>query len=187
MEGVGQDLLLPPGYANPTTSLFATPVCGGYLQTEIYTATGSTAEFIGFTDPLSWTTAPAWTSDLSGITWTCQIPGIYSMNVSQTLVVQNIAEIANPIIQLAMSVNDVNNAELDQVYTTTFPVPITTGPIELCQNVTNIVNANVGTQMEFSVQSPSGGITLTSGANSGFYQAFTFNLIAQGVKGNVIP
>jgi hypothetical protein len=109
------------------------------------------------------------------------------MNVAQTLVVQNIADIVNPIVQLAMSVNDVNNAELDQVYTTTFTVPVTTQPIELCQNVTNIVNANVGTQMEFSVQSPSGGITLTSGANNGFYQAFTYNLIARGVYGNVAP
>ena len=186
MEGVGQDLLPPPGYANPQTPLFATPVCGGYLQTEVFTATGSTAEFIAFDTPLSWTTATAWTSE-DGITWTCQIPGIYSMNVAQTLVVQNIADIENPIVQLAMSVNDVNNAELDQVYTTTFPVPVTTSPIELCQNVTNIVNANVGTQMEFSVQSPSGGITVTSGANNGFYQAFTFNLIARGVVGNVIP
>jgi len=186
MEGVGQDLLPPPGYANPTTPVFATPVCGGFLQTSIYTATGSTAEFIGFDTPLSWTTANAWTSD-DGVTWTCQIPGIYSMNVAQTLVVQNIADIVNPIVQLAMSVNDVNNAELDQVYTTTFTVPVTTQPIELCQNVTNIVNANVGTQMEFSVQSPSGGITLTSGANNGFYQAFTYNLIARGVYGNVAP
>jgi hypothetical protein len=186
MEGVGQSLILPPGYANPTTPVFATPVCGGYLQTEVYTADGSDPVFVAFTQPLSWTTANAWTSDELGITWTCQIPGIYSMNVAQTLVVQNTADIVNPVVQLAMSVNDVNNAELDQVYTTTIPVPVTTAPIELCQNVTNIVNANVGTQMEFSVQSPSGGITVSSGANNGFYQAFTYNLIAQGVYGNVI-
>ena len=187
LEGVGQNLSPLPGWANQTLPFNATTACGGYLQTEVYTADGSDAVFIGFNTPLSWTTAAAWTSDELGITWTCQIPGIYSMNIAQTLVVQNIAEIENPIVQLAMSVNDVNNSELDQVYTTTFPVPVTTAPIELCQNVSNIVNANVGTQMEFSVQSPSGGITVSSGANNGFYQAFTFNLIAQGVVGNIVP
>jgi hypothetical protein len=186
LEGVGQNLSPLPGWANQTLPFNATTVCGGYLQTEVFTATGSTAEFIAFDTPLSWTTAAAWTSE-DGVTWTCQIPGIYSMNIAQTLVVQNVADIVNPIVQLAMSVNDVNNAELDQVYTTTITVPITTDPIELCQNVTNIVNANVGTQMEFSVQSPSGDITVTSGANNGFYQAFTYNLIARGVYGNVIP
>jgi hypothetical protein len=187
LEGVGQNLSPLPGWANQTLPFNATTVCGGYVQTEVFTATGSTAEFIAFDTPLSWTTAAAWTSE-DGVTWTCQIPGIYSMNISQTLEVQNIAEIQNPVIQLAMNVNDANNSELDQVYTTTFPVPITTAPIVLCQNVTNIVNANVGTEMTFSVESPSGGITLTSGTGlSDFYQAFTFNLIARGVVGNVVP
>ena len=187
MEGVGQDLLPPPGYANPQTPLFATPICGGFLQTGVFTADGSDPIYVQFDAPASWSTAEAWVPNNSFTTWTCQIPGIYSMNVSQTLTVQNIADIVNPVINLAMSVVDGGNAELNQVFTTIITVPITTDPITIAQNVTNIVNAGVGTEMVFSVTAPSGGISVTSGAaDPGYYQAFTFNLIARGVYGNVI-
>jgi len=187
LEGVGQNLSPLPGWANATSPLYATPICGAFLQTGVFTAVGSDPIYVQFDTPASWSTAEAWVPDNSFTTWTCQIPGIYSMNVSQTLTVQNIADIVNPVINLAMSIVDINNAELDQVYTTIITVPITTDPITIAQNVTNIVNANVGTEMEFSVTAPSGGISVTSGAvDPGYYQAFTFNLIARGVYGNVI-
>lgn len=187
MEGVGQTLILPPGYANATTPSFATTQCGAYLQTEFVTVTGSAGEFIPFSTPLSWTQGTAWTPDASGIVFTCNIPGIYSVSVNQTLTLNNLAEIADPTVYVALSVNDGNNAELDQVYTNTTLVPITSSPVIVAVSFTNIVNANVGTTMQVGIDSPSGNITMTSGANTGNYQALTYNLIAQGVFGNVIP
>ena len=186
LEGVGQNLSPLPGWANATTPLYATPVCGSIIQTGTYTTSGAVGVFIGFQQPATWSSVEAWTSDASGVTWTCQIPGIYSMNIAQTLNVQNLSDITNPIVSLVMSMVDGNNAELDQVYTTNIPIPVTIDPIVICQNVSNIVNANVGTTMEFGVTSPSGGITITSAGNSGYYQAFTYNLIARGVYGNVV-
>ena len=186
MEGVGQDLLPPPGYANPATPLFATPVCGSILQTEIVSTVGSAEVAVPFSVVQSWSSVSAWTPDVTGVIWTCQIAGIYSMNIAQTLTVFNAADITNPVINMSMSMVDINNAELDQVYTQTITVPVTTDPILVSTGVSNIVNANVGTTMSFALSSPDGGITVTSGSNSGFYQAFTYNLIAKGVYGNVV-
>ena len=186
MEGVGQDLLPPPGYANPATPLFATPVCGSILQTEVVSTVGSAEVVVPFNVYQSWSSVSAWTSDISGILWTCQIAGIYQMNIAQTLTVFNAADITNPVVNMSMSVIDINNAELNQVYTQTITVPVTTSEIIVSTGVSNIVNANVGTTMSFAVNAPNGGITVTSGSNSGFYQAFTYNLIAKGVYGNVV-
>jgi len=186
MEGVGQLLYPPPGWVNATTPGFATVICGAVPQTAVVSTSGSDAVFVPFGTPLSWSSVSAWTTDDAGIIWTCNVAGIYSMNVSQTLTVFNAADITNPVVNMSMSMNDANNAELDQVYTTTITVPVTTAPLVISTGVTNILNANVGTTMQFSISSPDGGITVTSGGNSGNYQAFTYNLIAQGVYGNVI-
>lgn len=186
MEGVGQDLFPPPGYANSTTPLFATPVCGSILQTEVVSTVGMDAVFVPFSTPQSWSSVTAWTSDVSGIIWTCQIAGIYSMNISQTLSVLNAADITNPVVNMTMSIADPVNTELDQEYTTSIIVPVTISPILVSTGVTNIVNANVGTTMEFGIASASGDIDVTSGGNAGYYQAFTYNLIAKGVYGNVV-
>jgi hypothetical protein len=187
MEGVGQDLFLPPGFANSTTPSFATTECGAYLQSTFVTTVGTTAQPVPFEVPLSWTQGTAWIPDGSGVVFTCNIPGIYSISVNQTLTLNNVAEIAEPIVYVALSVNDANNAEISQVYTNTTLVPITSAPVTVATSFTNIINANVGTEMAVAVVSPSGNITMTSGANSGNYQALTYNLIAQGVFGNVIP
>ena len=187
MEGVGQDLFPPPGYANPTTPLFATPQCGAYLQTEYVTVEGSLGAVIPFSTPLSWTQSTAWIPDNSGSVFTCQIPGLYSILINQTLGLTNLSEITNPTVYVTLSVVDGNNAELNRTYTNTTLVPITTDAVTVCIGFTNIINANVGTQLSVAIDSPSGNIEMTSGDNSGNYQALTFNLIAQGVYGNVVP
>jgi len=188
MEGVGQQLLVPPGWINSSTPGSATVQCGAFLQTSFITVTGSLAEPIPFEVPLSWNNGTAWTpADASGFVFTCNIPGIYNVSVNQTLTLNNLAEIAEPIVYVALSVVDANNAEVDQVYTNTTLVPITSSPVVVAISFSNIINANVGTTMQLAIESPSGNISMTSGANTGNYQALTYNLIAQGVYGNVIP
>jgi hypothetical protein len=187
MEGVGQQLYPPPGWVNPSTPGSATTECGAYLQTTFVTVTGDVAEPVPFEEPLSWTQGSAWTPDEEGVVFTCNVPGIYSISVNQTLTLENLAEIAEPIVYVALSVNDANNSEINQVYTNTTLVPITSAAVVVATSFTNIINANVGTVMSVAIVSPSGNISMTSGANSGNYQALTYNLIAQGVYGNVIP
>ena len=187
MEGVGQQLYPPPGWVNTATPGAATTQCGAYLQTETFSTDGSTAIQIGFPQALSWTQGSAWTTDASGIVFTCNIPGIYSVSINQTLELNNLAEIANPTVYMALSVIDANNAEIDQVFTNSLLVPITSSPVLVSTSFTNIINANVGTTMQLAIDSPSGNITVSSGGNTGNYQALTYNLIAQGVYGNVVP
>jgi len=187
MEGVGQQLIAPPGWINSSTPGSATVQCGAFLQTDFITVTGATAESIPFSTPLSWNNGTAWTPDASGFVFTCNIPGIYNVSVNQTLTLENLAEIAEPLVYVALSVVDANNAEVDQVYTNTTLVPISSSPVVVAVSYSNIINANVGTTMRVAIESPSGNISMTSGANTGNYQALTYNLIAQGVYGNVIP
>lgn len=177
---------VPVGYINTDTPQAATVSCGANLQVSTVATNGVDAVFVPFNQPLSWAGAQ-WTSDSNAIQWICQVPGIYSMNVAQTLILQNTAEIVNPIVNMIMSITDNVNAELNQTYTTTLMVPITTGPIEVGAGVANIVNANVGTFMSFALEAPSGNITVSSGGNNATYQGFTYNLIAQGNYGNVVP
>ena len=187
MEVQGQQLILPPGFANATTPINATPQCGAYLQTAVFTVSGSDAVQIAFPEPFSWTQSTAWVPDVDGVVFTCQIPGIYNISVNQTLTLQNTAEVSNPTVYMAMSVVDANNAEIDQVYTNTLMVPVTVAAITVSTSFSNIINANVGTTLQIAIDSPSGNITMSSGDNSGNYQALTFNLIAQGVYGNIVP
>jgi hypothetical protein len=181
----------PPGWVNPTTPGSATTSCGAIKQTKFFTAVDDNAVQIGFDYPLSWT-GPGWTTtDPSGILWTCQVPGVYNIYIAQTLEVQNVADIDNPTVTLNLSIVDANNAELNQTYTNTIFVPVTTGTVPLVGcSLTAIVNANVGTELIFALASPSGGVSIVSGngaEDSGTYQAFTYNLISQGVYGTVIP
>jgi hypothetical protein len=96
MEGVGQDLFPPPGYANATRPSFATTECGAYLQSTFVTTVGTTAQPVPFEAPLSWTQSTAWTPDGSGVVFTCNVPGIYSISVNQTLTLNNVAG-TNPL------------------------------------------------------------------------------------------
>jgi hypothetical protein len=187
MEGVGQQLLPPPGWVNSTTPGSATTECGAYIQSEIVTVTGDVAEPIPFATPLSWTQGSAWTTDETGIVFTCNVPGLYTIVVNQTLTLNNLAEIGDPTVYIALSVNDGLNAEINQVYTNTILVPITSSPVAVSVGFTNIINANVGTTMSVAIDSPSGNISMTSGSVGNFYQALTYNLIAQGVYGNTVP
>ena len=186
LEGVGQNLSPLPGWANATAPLYATPICGSILQAVPATSSGSDVLPITFTLPTSWSSTTAWTSDLSGEIWTCGIPGIYSMTISQLLLVQNIADIVNPVVNMSMTLTDVATPELNVIVATILTVPVTTDAIEIAANVSNIINAQVGTTMRFTLQSPSGGISIVSGGIAPPYvTAFAYNLIAQGVYGNI--
>ena len=85
MGDVGQQLYAPPGWINSTTPSFASTACGAYLQTQTFSVVGSVAVQIAFPQPLSWSQGTAWTPDASGIVFTCQTPGIYSVVINQTL------------------------------------------------------------------------------------------------------
>ena len=139
MEGVGQDLFPPPGYANPSTPFFASPVCGYITQVEQFTSSGSDALTIGFTNPLSWTSTNVWTSDLSGATWTCSVPGIYQITVTQLLTVENLADITDPVINMTINVSSDTTSEVAQIAKSTIVVPITAAPFEVSASVSAIM------------------------------------------------
>ena len=187
MEGVGQDLFPPPGYANPSTPFFASPVCGYITQVEQFTSSGSDALTIGFTNPLSWTSTNVWTSDLSGATWTCSVPGIYQITVTQLLTVENLADITDPVINMTINVSSDTTSEVAQIAKSTIVVPITAAPFEVSASVSAIMNIDVNSTMTFELDSPSGGVSFTSGPPElpTSLQGFSFNLIAPGNKGNV--
>ena len=82
MEGVGQDLFPPPGYANSTTPLFATPVCGSILQTEVVSTVGAAAVFVPFIQLV-----------------------IESLKIFHLAVVRHLCPIRRHLLQLAQEVN----------------------------------------------------------------------------------
>ena len=80
--------LIPPGWANTTTPLYAGVQCGNVDQDQSYTTTGTTPEPIGFQTFSSWSDNISLTSD-DGFTWTCHTSGIYNLRCNQSLLVTN--------------------------------------------------------------------------------------------------
>ena len=187
MEGVGQQLLSPPGWVNPATPGFATTICGYYTQTEQYTSDGSNPLQIGFNNPLSWTNLNAWTSDASGANWVCNVPGLYQLTVTQLLTVQNLADITDPVINMTINVGSTTTTEINQIAKSTVIVPVTSAPFEVSASVSALVNVDVASTMSFELDSPSGGVSFTSGPPElpSSLQGFSYQLISQGNIGNV--
>ena len=180
------NLVAPIGWVNPITPAFASVNCGAIIQTPgTYVSTIGDAVNVPFQTPLSWS-GNEWTTDADGLVFTCQVPGIYSVNISQQLTLYNPSESQTPIVNLNMNINDASNIELNQSYTNTIIVPITTGSINVGTSVTNIVNANVGTTLGCTLNSPSGSVSVISGGSGGSYAGFNYNLIASGNYGNII-
>lgn len=185
LQNVGLGMYSPVGWTNNATPGFATTSCAYNTQIVTYTASGSTALSVGFAAPTTWSNLYDLSGDLSGATWTVNTPGIYLLNVSQTLVLQNTAEITNPIVNLTINTVSETTTELNQILRTTLMVPITLAPISVNAAVSGIVCCDLGSVITFSIDAPSGAITVVSGANSlptpsGY---FSWNLIAQGTFG----
>ena len=187
MEGVGQPLIFPPGYANETTPTFASPICGYITQVDQFTSSGSDALTIGFTNPLSWTSSDVWVSDVSGQQWTCNVPGLYQMTVTQLLTVQNLADITDPVVNMTINVGSTTTTEINQIAKSTVIVPVTSAPFEVSASVSALVNVDVASTMSFELDSPSGGVSFTSGPPElpSSLQGFSYQLISQGNIGNV--
>ena len=182
VQNVGLGMLAPVGWINSSVPSFATTTCGSILQSSTFTATAGDSLEIAFNTPTAWNTN-AWTPDLSGGTWTCQIPGIYSMNVSQSLTVFNAADIVSPVVVLTMNIEDDNHPDLNQAVSNSVVVPVTTDPISLPCSVAGIIPAAPGTRMIFTVVSTGGDVTITSEPAVPYNVAFSYNLIAQGPYG----
>ena len=182
VQNVGYGMLGPVGWANGTTPSFATVTCGSILQSLAFTSSGGDSLEVAFDTPTSWNTN-AWTPDASGGTWTCQVGGIYSLNVSQALSVFNAADIVNPVVVLTMNIVDDNHPDLNQAVSNSIVVPITTGSIIMPCSVAGIIPTAVGTRMTFTLVSNSGDVTITSEPAVPYNVAFSFNLISQGPYG----
>lgn len=179
VENVGYGMIAPTGWANGTTPAFATATCGSIFQSLVFTSTPGDPVYVAFDQPAGWN-SDAWVSDASGGTWTCAVPGIYLMNISQSLTVFNAADIVNPVVNVVMNMIDDNYADVNQAVSNSMTVPITTAPINVQTSVSGIVVAAVGTRMTLTIVSPSAGITIDSEAYLPYNVAFSYNLIAQG-------
>jgi hypothetical protein len=182
VQNVGYGMFSPVGWTNGTTPGSATVTCGSILQSLAFNSSGGDSLEIAFDTPTAWNTN-AWTPDASGGTWTCQVGGIYSLNVSQSLTVFNAADIVSPVVVLTMNMVDDNHPDLNQAVSNSIIVPVTTGPISLPCSVAGIVPAAPGTRMTFTLVSIGGDVTITSEPAVPYIVAFSFNLISQGPYG----
>ena len=179
-------LVAPPGWVNPTTPGSATVKCGYIVQSQNYTANGATPLDLTFDSPASWSDA-SWVSDLSGVTWTCIVPGIYYITVAQNLTVLNTAETVQPVVALYGTLTSTSTSEFNQVIETSQYYPIMTGGAQGSQMIlTGLVNATSGSTLVITIVDRSGNLSLTSGFSSlpspvGY---LGWHLIAAGAYGN---
>jgi len=180
-------LIAPPGWINPTTPGSATVYCGHIIQTAEITTTGATPEAIPFSISASWSNNSSWTSD-DGITWVCQVAGIYSVNVSQQLTVTNGADIVNPVVNVNLTVTSQITTEFNKKLQSSMLCPVTTtNAVTMGLNLSGIICVGVGDTMQVTVESPSGDIEIVSGGGGveAPEAALSYSLIAQGDYGNV--
>jgi len=175
------------GWVNSTTPGFATVNCGYVVQTEDVSTTGSVISAVGFNGNSSWST-PNWTNtDGSGSVWACETGGVYALSSSQNLTLFNAADATNPVVNVTLTVTSTTTSEFNTVFQTSVAVPITTAPITMNVTTGGLANVDPGTTMTLTIQSPSGNVTVTSGATVLPSPAafISWNLIAQGPYGNV--
>ena len=186
MEGAGQSMIPPVGWANNDTPNFATTNCGFVNQGLSWTSSGDTPLRIGFDLPSSWTTDNLYKADISGFIWACTTGGIYNVRCAQNLTLFNAADATNPIVNVTMTIITASTTEFNTVFTTSVAVPITTAPINMSVEVAGIVNLDPTSTLNVTVTSLSGNVTIVSDPSvlptSNNYLGW--NLVAQGAYGN---
>ena len=184
----GGGMYSPPGWVNSTTPGNATVLCGNVSQTEMLSVDGTNTLLIPFVVPATWSDLTSWIPDDDGIHWTCVTPGIYSVQVTQNLTINNPAEIINPVVNVIISISSDITTELNQTLETSILCPATTTNSQIVNvSVSGIINADVGSIMTASIISPSGNIAVTSGPTElpSTGCVLRWNLIALGEYGNI--
>jgi hypothetical protein len=179
---------VPVGYINSVTPQSATIKCGYVVQdATVETNAGEVGDTvqIPFQAPTSWS-GSQWTTDENGLVFTCQTTGIYSINVTQNLTMQNIAELANPLITVTVNIISPTTSEFNKFIQTTLMVPVTTDPITVQVNFSGIANVDVNSTLYIEVYNVSGNIPVTSNSvvSPNPNGSFSWNLIAEGEYGN---
>lgn len=155
-------MVAPPGWISPNTPGSATIRCGYISQSETFVADGGTPLDIGFVSPTTWSDS-SWISD-DGITWTCVVPGIYTITVAQNLTVNNVAETVQPVVALYGTLTSTETSEFNQVIETSQYYPIMTGGAQGSQMVlSGLINANAGSTFVVTIADRSGNLSLQSG------------------------
>ena len=182
------NMLSPPGWINPTTPGSATVLCGNITQTGTYPVDGDSPLQIPFDAPASWSDKLSWTSDEVGAVWTCVQGGIYFLQASQELTINNAANIVNPIVNVYISVVSNTTTEFNRTLQTTLLCPATTTDSQVVTvSVSGYVNVDAGTSMSVNIEVPAGDISVISGpvglpSPGGI---LSWNLVALGAYGNV--
>jgi len=183
----GGGMYAPVGWVNSSTPGNATVKCGNISQTEEVTADGSDTLIIPFVAPATWSDNTSWITEDGGLHWICVQPGIYMVQATQSLIINNPAEIVNPVVNLFITVDSGSTSEFNQTIKNSILCPATTvDSQEIGMSVSGLINADAGAIMTVSIISPSGNIGVisspTSLPNTG--GVLSWNLIAQGQYGN---